>query len=59
MLDVVTSKGNDLPVVKISITTIIEDQLGIYGRRSTQGGEIGHGFDPSVSMNMSPNCIVD
>ena len=33
----------------MSVDIIIEEQLGIEGRRETHGGKIGHGFMPPIT----------
>ena len=48
----VTQKDVQLTVIKISVTAIIEELLGIEGRIATSGEEMGHGFKPPIVIHI-------
>ena len=55
----VTQKDVQLTVIKISVTAIIEELLGIEGRIATSGEEMGHGFKPPIVIHIFRWGIVD
>ena len=38
---------------------MIEEHLEIYGRRETNGGKMGHGFMPTITIHITWRLIVD
>ena len=41
------------------VMSIIEEHLGIYGRRAMYGGKMGHGFMPSIDIHIHRKGIVE
>ena len=59
ILDVVTLKDVQRPVIKMTAMSISEDYLDYEGRISTHRGEICHEFGPSLAIHITQRLIVD
>ena len=53
ILDVVSKNYIQCPIIKMDAMGIIEEHLGIKGGRATHGGEMGHGFMPTITIHLS------
>ena len=53
ILDVVSTKYAQCPIIKLDVMAIIENHLGVWGEISTHGGKIGHGFMPTITIHIS------
>ena len=49
-LDFVSTEYILCHIIKVDVVAIIEDHLGIYGRRATHGGKMVHGFMPTITF---------
>ena len=51
-MDVMSTKYAKFSIIKMAVMAIIEEHLVIYGRRSTYGGEMVHGFMPNIKIHI-------
>ena len=58
-MDDVTPKDFKYPIIKMDFVSIIEETLGIEGRRATHGGKMVHLFKPPIMVHISQRLIVE